>query len=201
MDSLIRDMARKHFEESIAVKQKFLDDPEQMSTLVEVAKLCVETYKRGNKILIAGNGGSAADAQHFAGELVSRFNFDRPPLSAIALTTDTSILTAIGNDYGFDDIFARQLLAHGNVNDLFIAITTSGNSKNIIKAVSLAKEGAIKSIALTGNTGGDVARHADISIIVQSNSTPIIQECHIMIEHILCMIIEHIYFINIDKSL
>jgi D-sedoheptulose 7-phosphate isomerase len=194
MDSLIRDMARKHFEESIAVKQKFLDDPKQMNTLVEVAKLCVETYKRGNKILIAGNGGSAADAQHFAGELVSRFNFDRPPLSAIALTTDTSILTSIGNDYGFDDIFARQLLANGRSGDVFIAISTSGNSKNILKALELAKKCSIETVGLTGNRGGGMVSACDHVITAPSISTPVIQECHIAIEHTLCQVIESMIF-------
>jgi D-sedoheptulose 7-phosphate isomerase len=159
-----------------------------------VAKLCVETYKRGNKILIAGNGGSAADAQHFAGELVSRFNFDRPPLSAIALTTDTSILTAIGNDYGFDDIFARQLLANGRSGDVFIAISTSGDSRNILKALELASKCSIETVGLTGNKRGAMIRACSYIITVPSSSTPVIQECHIAIEHILCQVIESMIF-------
>lgn len=194
MVNLIMDMARRHFEESIAAKQSFLNDPDQMANLVEVAELCVECYKRGNKILIAGNGGSAADAQHFAGELVSRFNFDRPPLSAIALTTDTSILTAIGNDYGYDDIFARQLAANGNPGDVFVAISTSGNSRNLIKALVYAREKAIMTIGLTGNSEGAMRKFCDRLITTNSTSTPIIQEGHIMAIHILCSSIESSLF-------
>lgn len=201
MDSLIMDMARRHFEESIAVKQAFLNDPVQMSNLVEVAKLCIECYRRGNKILIAGNGGSAADAQHFAGELVSRFNFDRAPLSAIALTTDTSILTAIGNDYGFEDIFARQLDAHGTSGDVFFAISTSGKSKNIIKALKLAEQCSILSVGLTGCSVGMMRQLCNCVIQVPSSSTPIIQECHLMIEHIICNVIEVIYFDSSKKNI
>jgi len=151
---------------------------------------CLKAYRNGCKILIAGNGGSAADAQHFAGELVSRFYFDRPALSAIALTTDTSILTAIGNDYGYEDIFSRQVQAHGRPGDVFIAISTSGNSPNILKAIEAAKAIGITVIGLTGRTGGKMRELCDICLCAPSESTPRIQECHLVLEHALCACIE-----------
>lgn len=188
------DMAKRHFEESIAVKQAFLNDPVQMANLVEVAKLCVECYKRGNKILIAGNGGSAADAQHFAGELVSRYNFDRPPLSAIALTTDTSILTAIGNDYGYESVFSRQVLAHGKPGDIFFGISTSGNSDNIIQAAKTAKMQGLITVGLSGMSKGALAGICDFCVKSSSMLTPQIQESHITMIHILCGVIEFFLF-------
>ena len=194
MDSMIMDLARRYFDESIAVKQAFLNDPVQMSNLVEAAKLCVECYKRGNKLLIAGNGGSAADAQHFAGELVSRFNYDRPPLSALALTTDTSILTAIGNDYGYDEIFVRQLRANALPGDIFIAISTSGNSLNILKAIETARELKVGVIGLSGFSGGKMHGYCNYCICVPSKLTPRIQECHIAIEHWICEYLEYSLF-------
>ena len=194
MDRLIVEMAREHLTESIAVKQAFLDAPDQMALLAAVAKRCVDTYRNGNKILIAGNGGSAADAQHFAGELVSRFYFDRPPLSAIALTTDTSIMTAIGNDYGYEDIFARQIYANGRPGDLFIGISTSGNSPNIIRAIEAAREVGMAVVGLGGAAGGKMREVCDHCLCVPSNSTPRIQECHLVIEHIISWYIEDMLF-------
>jgi D-sedoheptulose 7-phosphate isomerase len=155
---------------------------------------CLRTYKSQGKILIAGNGGSAADAQHFAGELVSRFYFDRPPLAAIALTTDSSILTAIGNDYGYEDVFARQVQALGRKGDVFIAISTSGNSPNILRAVEAAKSIGLVVIGLTGRTGGKLKALCDVCLCAPSDSTPRIQECHLVLEHILCACIEESLF-------
>jgi D-sedoheptulose 7-phosphate isomerase len=155
---------------------------------------CVSGYNTGKKILIAGNGGSAADAQHFAGELVSRFYFDRPALAAIALTTDTSILTAVGNDYGYESIFSRQIQALGTVGDVFIAISTSGNSLNILNALQQAKQQGLTTIGLTGRTGGKMKPLCDICLCAPSDSTPRIQECHMVLEHILCACIEEELF-------
>lgn len=193
MDNLIKEMINTHFNDSITVKQNFLNDSEQIEGLISIAKLCVETYKRGNKILIAGNGGSAADAQHFAGELVSRFNFDRPPLAAIALTTDTSIITAIGNDYSYDNIFSRQIKAIGKKEDLLIAISTSGKSRNIQLAIQAARETEMYTIGLEGMQK-NMSSICDYLISVPSLSTPIIQECHLLIEHLLCEYIEKALF-------
>lgn len=186
--------ALSDLEESIEVKRLLLSDLESNKLLNEICELCVKTYFSGNKILIAGNGGSAADAQHFAGEMVSRFNFDRPPLSAIALTTDTSILTAIGNDYGYDKIFSRQIQAHGHSGDIFFAISTSGNSKNILEAISVCKEIGIHVIGLSGLSGGKMKELCEYCICVPSTLTPRIQECHITIEHAICNFVERSLF-------
>jgi D-sedoheptulose 7-phosphate isomerase len=160
---------------------------------------CVKAYKEGNKVLTAGNGGSAADAQHLAGELVSRFNYDRPPLSAIALTTDTSIITAVSNDYGYKDVFARQIQAHGRLGDVFIAISTSGNSSNILEAIQTAKSLGLVVIGLTGRSGGDMKAMCDICFSAPSDSTPRIQECHLFFEHALCACIEESLFSGYRK--
>ncbi len=152
--------------------------------------IAINAYRDKRKLLIAGNGGSAADAQHFAGELVSRFHFDRPALAAIALTTDTSVLTAIGNDYGYEDIFSRQIQALGVAGDVFIAISTSGNSPNILKALTQARQQGLATIGFTGQSGGKMKTLCDVCICVPSDSTPRIQECHLVLEHTLCACIE-----------
>ncbi|HTQ35606.1 MAG TPA: D-sedoheptulose 7-phosphate isomerase [Steroidobacteraceae bacterium] len=156
----------------------------------QAVALCVGALKNGRKILLAGNGGSAADAQHWAGELVGRFYYDRPALPAIALTTDTSALTAIGNDYGYDYIFARQLEALGKAGDVFIALSTSGNSANIIRAVNAAKSLGLQVIGFSGQGGGKLAPLADMCFRVPSTETPRIQEGHGFIGHLLCALIE-----------
>lgn len=178
---------------SINVKRKLMDSEQVLSTISNVANLVIDAYRNGNKVLLAGNGGSAADAQHIAAEFVSRFFFDRPGLPAISLTTDTSMLTAIGNDYGFDNLFARQVQAQSRPSDIFIGISTSGNSKNIIKAVEMAKREGLISVVLCGETGAlkDIADHA---ICVPSTCTPHIQECHICIGHMICAIVEDVIF-------
>jgi D-sedoheptulose 7-phosphate isomerase len=155
---------------------------------------CIATLRAKGKILIAGNGGSAADAQHFAGELVSRFYFDRPALAAVALTTDTSVLTAIGNDYGYEEVFARQIQALGLPGDVFIAISTSGTSPNILKALTQARQQGLRIIGLTGRSGGKMKALCDICICAPSDSTPRIQECHLVLEHALCACIEEALF-------
>ena len=155
--------------------------------------MCTEAYRNGKKTLFAGNGGSAADAQHFAGELVSKFYFDRPGLPSIALTTDTSIITAIGNDCGYKQIFARQIQAQGVKGDVFIGISTSGNSENIVEVLPVCREKGITSIALTGANPCKMDEF-DIVIKVPSNETPRIQECQTLIGHIICCIVEENIF-------
>ncbi len=184
----------RHFKESLSVHEAMAMDGNLVTNLNKVCALCIKAYRNGRKILAAGNGGSAADAQHFAGELVSRFYFDRPPLAAIALTTDSSILTAIGNDYGFEDVFARQVQALGRPGDVFIAISTSGNSPNILKAIEAAKSIGLVVIGLTGRTGGKMKALCDVCLCAPSDSTPRIQECHLVIEHSLCACIEEALF-------
>ena len=150
----------------------------------------VESVRANGKLLIFGNGGSAADAQHIAAELVNRLNFDRPPIAAIALTTDTSILTSLGNDSSFDEIFERQVRALGRPGDTALAISTSGNSPNVLRAVEAARQMGIKTVALTGKSGGKLAAAADLALIVEADSTQRIQETHITIGHILCELVE-----------
>ncbi|AMK28254.1 TPA: D-sedoheptulose 7-phosphate isomerase [Campylobacter jejuni] len=185
---------KEHFQESILVKEQILKD-ENLITLIKNASLeVIKAYRNGNKTLLAGNGGSAADAQHIAGEFVSRFYFDRPGIASIALTTDTSILTAIGNDYGYENLFARQVQAQGVKGDVFIGISTSGNSKNILKALDLCRQKGITSIGLSGASGGAMNELCDYCIKVPSTCTPRIQEAHILIGHIICAIVEEELF-------
>ncbi len=186
MKKYIKDQIKKSYE----TKQTIYEDDSLLDKIEDVARKCVALYKTDKKTIIAGNGGSAADAQHIAAELVGRYGFDRPSIPSLALTTDTSNLTAIGNDYGYDYVFSRQLEGMGHEGDIFIGISTSGNSVNIIKAFESAKKKNIMTIALTGRDGGVMAEMADIALVVPSHSTPRIQESHILIGHILCDIIE-----------
>jgi len=186
MKNYIKDQIKKSYE----TKQTIYENEELLNKIQKVSELCVSLYNGKNKTILAGNGGSAADAQHIAAEMVGRYGFDRPSLPSLALTTDTSALTAIGNDYGYDMIFSRQLEGMGQDGDLFIGISTSGNSKNIVKAFEVAKRKNITTVALTGRDGGEMAKIADIALIVPSDSTPRIQESHILIGHIICDIIE-----------
>lgn len=176
--------------DSAATKKAIVENDALVNLLVEVAQACVDVYRNGKKILIAGNGGSAADAQHFAAELVGRYGFDRPSLPSIALTTDSSNLTAIGNDYGYEYVFSRQLEGLGQEGDLFIGISTSGNSQNVINAFVSAKDRGITTVALVGRDGGKMAAMADYAIVIPSHATPRIQESHLLIEHTICDIIE-----------
>lgn len=181
---------KEQIQASIDTKQNILKDEALMQTIAQVGRECVSLYKSGKKTLLAGNGGSAADAQHIAAELVGRYGFDRPSIPSIALTTDTSNLTAIGNDYGYDKVFSRQMEGMGSEGDLFIGISTSGNSVNIVNAINAAQAKGVKTVALVGRDGGEMARIADYAIIVPSNDTPRIQESHILIGHMICDIIE-----------
>ena len=190
------DYIKNEFIESVKVKEAVLNNPKILNQINDVANLLVETYQLGGRIFLAGNGGSAADAQHLAGELVSKFYFDRKALSAIALTTDTSILTAIGNDFDYNYIFKRQLEAHATPEDVFIGITTSGNSKNIVEALKFAKEIGLKSVVFNGKDGGIISKEnlGTINIVIPSPITPRIQESHLVIGHTLCAIVEKVLF-------
>ncbi len=163
---------------------------EMTSQIARLSERLIETFKIGNKLLIMGNGGSAADAQHFAGEIVSRFRMERPALPAIALSTDTSIITAIGNDYGFDRIFSRQIEALAAPGDAVIGISTSGNSPNVLKGLEVARQAGCSTIGLLGKDGGTIKALCDIPLIIPSNDTPRVQEVHITVIHILCDLIE-----------
>lgn len=174
--------------ESIEVKQKAVE--EHVSTIEEISKILIQTFQQNHRVFFCGNGGSAADSQHFAAELVGRFQKERRALPAIALTTDTSILTSLSNDYHYDIVFSRQLEALGSQGDVLVGISTSGMSLNIIKAFEVAKKLKIKTIALTGRDGGAMAKMADISIIVPSNVTARIQEVHLTFFHIICQMID-----------
>lgn len=183
----------KSLKDSIKTKEKFLTK-KNAALVVQAAEAIVEAFKAGGKLLVAGNGGSAADAQHLAAEFVNRFEIERPPLPALALTTDSSNITSIGNDYSFDQIFSKQVRALGKGNDVFLAISTSGNSPNITKAVEVAKSMGIKVIALTGKGGGELAKKADILLNVDAKVTARIQEVHITVCHILCELVDHMLF-------
>jgi len=176
--------------QTLRVKQNILKDSELIKKIGEIARVIVNAYRENKKVVLFGNGGSAADAQHLAAELVNRFYFDRKSLPAEALTVNTSILTAIGNDYTFDQIFSKQVEGIGEEGDIAIGISTSGNSKNVIEAINVAKKKKLFTIAFTGRTGGKIKEVADICLQVPHDDTPRIQEIHIMMGHIICEIVE-----------
>ena len=178
---------------SIDCHRAVLASDSLLAEVVRVSQQMTDTFKRGNRVIFAGNGGSAADAQHLAAEFVSRFEFDRPGLPSLSLSTDTSMLTAIGNDYGYEQLFRRQLEAQARPGDMFVGITTSGCSKNILAAFELCKQMGVASVALCG-LGGELASKADFVIRVPSSHTPRIQECHILLGHMLCAQVELVLF-------
>lgn len=179
---------------SIAAKQQLLGNPDLISTIAKVSELLVKTFTQGNKVMLFGNGGSAADSQHIAAEFVGRFAFNRPALPALALSVNTSCLTAIGNDYGFDQVFSRQIEALGRQGDMAIGISTSGNSPNVLKGFEVAKKMGIHTVALAGCTGGKMKGAADYCLCAPSHETPRIQECHILIGHIISELTEETIF-------
>lgn len=185
----MNEMIRQRIKESMEVKEKMMS-PAFISVVEEAARAILRTYRNRKKLFLAGNGGSAADAQHLAAELVSRFYKERKGLPAEALTVNTSVMTAIGNDYDFNRIFARQIEASGTSGDLFIAISTSGNSPNIIEAIRAAREGGLTVLGMAGRGGGKMKELCDILMIIPSDITPRIQEGHILCGHILCEIVE-----------
>ena len=180
---------KEQMAEAVKVKQALLSDEALMEKIAQVADVMVNAYKSGHKTLWAGNGGSAADAQHMAGELVNKFSFDRPGLAALSLSTDTSIITAVGNDYGFDRLFARQIEAQGCPGDVFLGISTSGKSPNLVNALAACQEKGITSVAIVGANPCPMDQY-DFVIHVPSRVTPRIQECQTLIGHILCFIVE-----------
>jgi D-sedoheptulose 7-phosphate isomerase len=188
------DRARASMEASIAAKQKLLQDAGLVATLAEVSRVIVQAMSAGGKALLFGNGGSAGDAQHIAAEFVGRFAFDRPALPALALSVNTSCVTAIGNDYGFELVFSRQIEALGRPGDVAIGISTSGNSANVVRGLMAAKSLGLPTVALTGCTGGKVKVAADYCLCASSNETPRIQECHILIGHIIAELVEQTIF-------
>jgi len=192
-DDLVRRVSRS-IASSIEVKQKLLESAEVVSQMARVSEILIEAVRKGNKPLLFGNGGSAADAQHIAAEFVGRFAFNRPALPALALSVNTSCVTAIGNDYGFDLVFARQIEALGRPGDVAIGISTSGNSPNILRAFVVAKQMGICTVALAGATGGKLKGAVDHCICVPSSETPRIQECHIMIGHVISELVEETIF-------
>ncbi len=174
--------------------QAAIDDPAFVAVIRDIVEVTAIAIGNGRKLLLAGNGGSAADAQHLAGEMLSRLNYDRAPAAALALTTDTSVLTAIGNDYGYDRLFERQIIGLGNAGDVFIAISTSGRSPNILRAIDAARKQQIVTVGFTGRTGGEMPPRCDLCLRAPSDSTPLIQQIHITAGHIICGLVEERLF-------
>lgn len=183
----------REVEESIAVKQRVLRDGELIAQVERLAHACHDSLRAGGKVIFAGNGGSFADAQHLSAEFVSRFKFDRAPLASIALATNSSAISAIGNDYGFDQVFARELEAVAKAGDVYIPITTSGNSRNILASIDAAQRLGVRTVCLTGASGGAAAGVCEC-LRMPSQETARIQECHILLGHVLCGLVESMYF-------
>ena len=179
-----------YLKQSRDVVQAALDDASFCKTVAAIVELTANALASGRKLMIAGNGGSAGDAQHIAGELLSRLHFDRAPAAALALTTDSSVLTAIGNDYGYERVFERQIRGLGNPGDVFMALSTSGRSPNILRAIEAARDRRIAVVGMTGRSGGEMRRICDICLLAPSESTPLIQQVHIVVGHIVCGLVE-----------
>ncbi len=188
----LRGRIEEIFTEVADLKARFL--AEQGEQLVAAARMLAQVLRAGGRVFIFGNGGSAADAQHLAAEFINRFEIERPPLAAVALTTDTSVLTSIANDYDFDQVFAKQLRGLGRAGDLAWGISTSGTSPNVVRAFKTARELGLKTLALCGRDGGALAGLADIALVVPSLSTPRIQEVHLAIGHVLCELVDRLLF-------
>jgi D-sedoheptulose 7-phosphate isomerase len=197
----MKDLVRHQLAQSIATLQGVHDSAEIHETMVAIGKLTAEALQSGRKLLVAGNGGSAADSQHLVAEFAVRLTVNRPALRAIALTTDSSILTAIGNDWSFDQIFSRQIEALGQPGDVFLGISTSGNSKNILRALEQARKQQVHTIGFSGHGGGRMRELCDYNIVIPSNVTMNIQESHLALEHIFCMLVErYTWGIDFDKT-
>ena len=188
----MKEIIEKLLEDSLKIKDTFIR--ENLSNLVQAAEKIALAFTSDRKLLLCGNGGSAADAQHIAAEFVNRYTLERPPLPAIALTTDTSVITSIGNDYSFGDIFSKQVKALGVEGDVLLAISTSGNSTNVLSAVKDARSQGIYTIGLIGKDGGELAGLVELALVVKNNVTPRIQEAHILAGHILCHLVDYILF-------
>ena len=192
-------MIKEHILKSINVKQKLSEDAVFLSKIEQIANDMVNCYNNGGKVLFCGNGGSAADAQHLAAELSGRYYIDRPSLFAEAIHVNSSYITAVANDYSYDEIYSRYISGAGKQGDMLIAISTSGNSTNIVNAVKVAKDNKMTTVAFTGDTGGQLKDLADYLLNVPSKDTPIVQESHIMIGHIICEIVEEKLFSNLKS--
>ena len=188
----MKDSILKIFDESAQVKTRFAR--ENADKIIEVVLLIAQAFREGKKVLLFGNGGSAMDASHIAAEFVNRFLMERPPLPAIALNTDTAVLTSISNDYDYSQVFSKQLAALGHEGDVVIGLSTSGNSPNVLKAIEVAKKNNMKTVVLTGGTGGQMANLADYTFIVQTKHTPRIQETHITLGHTICQLVDEELF-------
>ena len=193
-EAVIRDLVRRQLERSVATMGAVLDDESIHAAVLEAGRITADAMRAGRKLMVCGNGGSAADAQHLVAEFVVRLEVNRPALRAIALTTDTSILTAAGNDYGYEHVFERQVEALGNKGDVLLAISTSGSSKNCVLALQKAQAMGIQTVSFTGNGGGAMKDLSRINVIVPSNVTMHVQESHLALEHIFCMIVERCCF-------
>ena len=193
----MKDAIIKAFDESAQIKVKFAR--ENADKIIEVVQLIAQAFREGKKVILFGNGGSAMDASHIAAEFVNRFLMERPPLPALALNTDTAVLTSISNDYDYSQIFSKQLAALGHEGDVVIGISTSGNSPNVIKAIDVAKKNGMRTVILTGGTGGKLANVADITFIVNTKQTPRIQETHITLGHTICQMVDEELFGNHHK--
>ena len=185
-----QDLIRRNISDSISVKQKLLQNDTILTEITKVVDLIVEAFNNGNKLLFCGNGGSAADAQHLAAEFSGRYYLNRPPLHAEALHTDTSFMTAVSNDFSFDEVYARLIQGIGKQGDILIGMSTSGNSKNVIKALEEAKKKNIITIGFTGKANGNMKPYCDFLINIPSDDTPRIQECHLMLGHAICELVE-----------
>lgn len=188
----MKDIIIKGFKESADLKTNFIE--ENVDKLISVIEITASAIQQGNKVILFGNGGSAADAQHIAAEFVNRFLIERPPLPALALTTDTSIITSIGNDVDFSEIFVKQIRALGKIDDVAMGLSTSGNSINVVKALQVANEMGIKTVGITGKDGGKISGAVDYLLNVDSYSTPRIQEVHITIGHMICEMVDLLLF-------
>lgn len=188
----MEDIIARIVKESQRVKEDFIR--KNTSILIDLAEYISKAFKNDRKLMLCGNGGSAADAQHIAAEFVNRFQLDRHPLPAMALTTDTSIITSVANDYGYEEVFSKQIQALGVEGDILLAISTSGNSKNILSAIRTAKEKHLYTVGLIGGDGGEMVTLVDLSLVVKSNQTPRVQEAHILTGHIICELVEYILF-------
>ncbi|MDH5324064.1 MAG: D-sedoheptulose 7-phosphate isomerase [Gammaproteobacteria bacterium] len=185
---------KSQLKDSIQTKQQLLNDTQMLETIQKVAQVCIEAYRSGHKLMLAGNGGSAADAQHIAAELVGRFEKDRAGIAAMALTTNSSTMTAVANDYGYNAVFHRQIEAFGQKGDVFIGYSTSGGSANVVAAIQACKQAGIITVGMTGASGGDMLELCDYCVRVPSTNTARIQESHIAIGHVICSLIEEALF-------
>lgn len=190
----MRSLVREQLGNSLSVLQKVMDDESLILALSEAGAATARALLDGHKLMVAGNGGSAADAQHLVAEFVSRLTIDRPAMRAVALTTDSSILTAVANDYGYEHVFERQIEALGQPGDIFLGISTSGQSPNVLRALELCRKTKITTVGFSGKSGGKMVPLCDYNVIVPSAITQHIQECHLALEHIFCMIVERCYF-------